>query len=124
MEIEIGLILSSSFFFSHQGEERVFMFPGTPRLLPIYVQNRELVISPMATFNNEIGTSGEIGAESQKKRWQSRFINITLWGIKFPNGENMFGEQKQCGCGCADDINGTCVHVGCLNSVNTPPQIA
>jgi len=51
----------------------------------------------MATINNEIGTLGEIRAESQEKRWQSRFINITLWGIKFPDGENMFGEQKQCG---------------------------
>jgi hypothetical protein len=38
---------------SRQGEERVFMFPGTSCLVPIYVQNRELVKSPMTTIDND-----------------------------------------------------------------------
>ena len=42
-----------SFFFSRQGEERVFMFPGTSCLVPIYVQNRELVKFPMTTIDND-----------------------------------------------------------------------
>ena len=50
--IEIGLMLDSCscvvlvvLLFSHQGEERVFMFPGTSCLVPFYIQNRELVKS-------------------------------------------------------------------------------
>jgi hypothetical protein len=39
--------------FSRQGEERVFMFPGTSCLVPIYVQNRELVKFPMTTIDND-----------------------------------------------------------------------
>jgi hypothetical protein len=39
--------------FSRQGEERVFMFPGASCLVPIYVQNRELVKSSMTTIDND-----------------------------------------------------------------------
>ena len=43
IEIDVPLTLHVVVLFSRQGEERVFMFPGTPCLVPIYVQNRELV---------------------------------------------------------------------------------
>jgi hypothetical protein len=47
--IEIGLMLTCVvlviLLFSCQGEERVFMLPGTSCLVLIYVQNRELVKS-------------------------------------------------------------------------------
>ena len=39
--------------FSRQGEERVFMFPGASCLVPIYVQNRELVRFPMTIIDND-----------------------------------------------------------------------
>jgi len=47
----------------------------------------------MTTINNEIGTPGEIRAESQEKRWQSRLLTLPF-GYKVPN---WLGEQKQCG---------------------------
>ena len=44
--IEIGLMFTCVvLLFSLQGEERVFMFPGTSCFVPIYIKNRELVKS-------------------------------------------------------------------------------
>ena len=51
--IEIGLMLTCVvLLFSHQGEERVFMLPGTSCLVPIYVQNREINHST-SSFNRK-----------------------------------------------------------------------
>jgi hypothetical protein len=56
-------------------------------LVAIYIQNRELVKSPMKL------TFGEVRAESslsQETEWRSWFINITLLGRKILRGEIVF----------------------------------